>query len=142
MAGAPQDYYFPSRGDGLGFVLQKQAESQARTSVPQPVPPPQPTMRNPCKGAPKNPLREPHVAGRRDGTPQPGGCARAVGCSTNAAPGVAATRETRADGGGTGVALGNEGQTNGLLRIRPCVHVLLPFEEADAPSSSRVDGRA
>ena len=56
MAGAPQDYYFPSRGDALGFVLQKQAESQARASVPQPVPPPQPTMRNPCKGVPKNPL--------------------------------------------------------------------------------------
>ena len=43
-------------GDALGFILQKQAESQARVSVPQPVPPPQPTMRNPCKGVPKNPL--------------------------------------------------------------------------------------
>jgi len=43
-------------GAALGFILQKQAESQARTSVPQPVPPPQPTMPNPCKGVPKNPL--------------------------------------------------------------------------------------
>jgi hypothetical protein len=43
-------------GDALGFILQKQAESQARVSVPQPVPPPQPTMPNPCKGVPKNPL--------------------------------------------------------------------------------------
>jgi hypothetical protein len=43
-------------GSALGFILQKQAESQARTSVPQPVPPSQPTMPNPCKGVPKNPL--------------------------------------------------------------------------------------
>jgi hypothetical protein len=43
-------------GAALGYILQKQAESQARTSVPQPVPGSQPTMPNPCKGVPKNPL--------------------------------------------------------------------------------------
>jgi hypothetical protein len=43
-------------GAALAFILQKQAESQARTSVAQPVPGPQPTMPNPCKGVPKNPL--------------------------------------------------------------------------------------
>jgi hypothetical protein len=43
-------------GAALAFILQKQAESQARTSVAQPVPGPQPSMPNPCKGVPKNPL--------------------------------------------------------------------------------------
>jgi hypothetical protein len=43
-------------GAALAFVLTKQAESQNRTSVPQPAPPPQPSMPKPCKGVPKNPL--------------------------------------------------------------------------------------
>jgi hypothetical protein len=42
--------------DALGFVLDLQTASQARTSVPQPAPPPQPTMPNPCSGLPANPL--------------------------------------------------------------------------------------
>ena len=43
-------------GDALNYILALQAASQARTSVPQPAPPAQPTMPNPCKGVPKNPL--------------------------------------------------------------------------------------
>lgn len=42
--------------DALPYILALQAASQARTSVPQPAPPAQPTMPNPCKGVPKNPL--------------------------------------------------------------------------------------
>ncbi len=42
--------------DALTYILALQAASQARTSVPQPAPPAQPTMPNPCKGVPKNPL--------------------------------------------------------------------------------------
>jgi hypothetical protein len=38
------------------YLLQLQGESQARLAVGQPAPPPQPTMPNPCEGAPKNPL--------------------------------------------------------------------------------------
>jgi hypothetical protein len=40
----------------LGYILALQAASQARTSMPQPVPPAQKTMPNPCGGVPKNPL--------------------------------------------------------------------------------------
>jgi hypothetical protein len=40
----------------LSYVLALQSASQARTSVPQPVPPAQPTMPNPCGGVPSNPL--------------------------------------------------------------------------------------
>ncbi len=43
-------------GAALGYILALQARSQARTSVPQPVPPAQPTMPNPCRGVPRNPL--------------------------------------------------------------------------------------
>ncbi len=47
----------PNAGLGaLGYILGLQAASQARTSVPQPAPPPQPTMPNPCAGVPSNPL--------------------------------------------------------------------------------------
>jgi hypothetical protein len=42
--------------DALGFVLALQSASQARKSVAQPAPPPQPTMPNPCTGVPSNPL--------------------------------------------------------------------------------------
>jgi hypothetical protein len=42
--------------DALPYILALQAASQARTSVPQPAPPAQPTMPDPCKGVPKNPL--------------------------------------------------------------------------------------
>ena len=38
------------------YILELSAQSQARTSVPQPVPPAQATMPKPCKGVPKNPL--------------------------------------------------------------------------------------
>jgi hypothetical protein len=40
----------------LSFVLALQTASQARKSVPQPAPPAQPTMPNPCSGVPSNPL--------------------------------------------------------------------------------------
>jgi hypothetical protein len=40
----------------LIYVLNLQTQSQARTSVPQPAPGPQPTMPNPCRGVPHNPL--------------------------------------------------------------------------------------
>jgi hypothetical protein len=42
--------------DALTYILALQAASQARTSVPQPAPPAQPTMPNPCAGVPSNPL--------------------------------------------------------------------------------------
>jgi hypothetical protein len=40
----------------VGYLLNLQAASRARTSVPQPAPPPQPTMPDPCHGVPPNPL--------------------------------------------------------------------------------------
>ncbi len=47
----------PNPGVGpLTYILALQAASQNRTSVPQPAPPAQPSMPNPCKGVPKNPL--------------------------------------------------------------------------------------
>ena len=47
----------PNAGpDTLLYILQLQSDSQGRTSVPQPVPPAQPTMPDPCKGVPSNPL--------------------------------------------------------------------------------------
>jgi hypothetical protein len=42
--------------DALSYILDLQAASQARTSVPQPVPPAQPTMPHPCQRVPPNPL--------------------------------------------------------------------------------------
>jgi hypothetical protein len=42
--------------DALGYILSLQTASQARKSVPQPAPPPQTTMPNPCTGIPSNPL--------------------------------------------------------------------------------------
>ena len=49
----------PNPNNGFGaveYLLQLQGESEAREAVGQPVPPPQPTMPNPCQGVPKNPL--------------------------------------------------------------------------------------
>jgi hypothetical protein len=44
-------------GSIFGMVLQLMTESQARKQVPQPVPPPQPTMPKPCTGPPgRSPL--------------------------------------------------------------------------------------
>ncbi len=43
-------------GDAFNYVLSLQAASQARTSMPQPAPPPQPTMADPCADVPANPL--------------------------------------------------------------------------------------
>src|SRR5262249_17489719 len=43
-------------GDAIGYLLALQAANQARTSVPQPAPPAQPSMPNPCKDVPSNPL--------------------------------------------------------------------------------------
>ncbi len=43
-------------GEALLYILGLQAASQARVSVGQPPPPPQPTMPNPCRGVPSNPL--------------------------------------------------------------------------------------
>jgi hypothetical protein len=43
-------------GDALNYVLALQAASQARTSMPQPAPGPQPSMPDPCSGVPTNPL--------------------------------------------------------------------------------------
>jgi hypothetical protein len=40
----------------LNYVLALQSASQARKSVAQPAPPPQPSMPNPCDGVPSNPL--------------------------------------------------------------------------------------
>jgi nitrous oxidase accessory protein NosD len=42
--------------DAFNYLLALQSASQARTSMPQPAPPAQPTMPDPCSGAPKNPL--------------------------------------------------------------------------------------
>ncbi len=49
----------PNPNNGFGaveYILQLQAESEARKAVGQPVPPPQPTMPNPCQEVPYNPL--------------------------------------------------------------------------------------
>jgi hypothetical protein len=49
----------PNPGGGFPFVeylLELQAESEGRTPVAQPAPPAQPTMPNPCREVPKNPL--------------------------------------------------------------------------------------
>jgi hypothetical protein len=47
----------PQNGFGaLGYLLELQAASESRKPEPQPVPPAQPTMPNPCEGAPVNPL--------------------------------------------------------------------------------------
>ncbi len=43
-------------GQLLGIVIKLQGESLARKAKGQPAPPAQPTMPNPCAGAPKNPL--------------------------------------------------------------------------------------
>jgi hypothetical protein len=40
----------------ISYVLSLQTASQGRTSVPQPAPPSQPSMPNPCNGIPSNPL--------------------------------------------------------------------------------------
>jgi hypothetical protein len=40
----------------IEYILELQAESQSRTSVPQPAPPAQETMPDPCEGVPTNPL--------------------------------------------------------------------------------------
>ena len=49
----------PAPNNGFGaveYLLQLQAESEGRESVAQPDPPAQPTMPEPCKGVPSNPL--------------------------------------------------------------------------------------
>jgi Protein of unknown function (DUF1565) len=47
----------PENGEAaIGYILELAAESEARTPTPQPAPPAQPTMPNPCKGVPYNPL--------------------------------------------------------------------------------------
>ncbi len=49
----------PNPNNGFGaieYLLQLQGESEARESVGQPVPGPQPTMPNPCEGVPSDPL--------------------------------------------------------------------------------------
>jgi Protein of unknown function (DUF1565) len=49
----------PNPENGFGaveYILELAAESEARTQTPQPAPPTQPTMPNPCKGVPYNPL--------------------------------------------------------------------------------------
>ena len=49
----------PNPENGFGaveYLLLLQAESEARTETPQPAPPAQPTMPNPCQGVPYNPL--------------------------------------------------------------------------------------
>ena len=43
-------------GDAFNYVLALQTASQGRTAVPQPVPPAQPTMTDPCRDVPSNPL--------------------------------------------------------------------------------------
>src|SRR5207302_644409 len=42
--------------DAFNYILSLQSASMARTSVPQPAPPPQPSMPDPCGGVPANPL--------------------------------------------------------------------------------------
>ncbi len=47
----------PNNGEpGVQYILELAAESEARTSTPQPAPPAQTTMPNPCSGVPYNPL--------------------------------------------------------------------------------------
>lgn len=49
----------PNPENGFGaveYLLLLQAESEARTETPQPAPPAQPTMPNPCQSVPYNPL--------------------------------------------------------------------------------------
>ncbi len=49
----------PNPENGFGaveYLLTLGAESEARTPTPQPAPPAQPTMPNPCQGVPYNPL--------------------------------------------------------------------------------------
>jgi len=47
----------PNLGFGaLEYLVELQAISEARTPTPQPAPPAQPTMPNPCQGVPVNPL--------------------------------------------------------------------------------------
>ena len=46
----------PEEFGAIEYVLELQAQSQARTSVGQPVPPAQKTMPTPCAGVPNNPL--------------------------------------------------------------------------------------
>ncbi|MHB8240700.1 MAG: DUF1565 domain-containing protein [Solirubrobacteraceae bacterium] len=49
----------PAPNNGFGaveYLIQLQAESEAREAVGQADPPPQPTMPEPCKGVPTNPL--------------------------------------------------------------------------------------
>jgi hypothetical protein len=43
-------------GDALNYLLALQSASQARTPMPQPVPPAQPSMPDPCGDVPSNPL--------------------------------------------------------------------------------------
>ena len=40
----------------IEYILRNKGESDARSPVGQPAPPPQPTMPDPCSGVPKNPL--------------------------------------------------------------------------------------
>ncbi len=42
--------------ESVEYLLALKTESEARHPEGQPAPPPQPTMPNPCKGVPKNPL--------------------------------------------------------------------------------------
>ncbi len=47
----------PNPGAALAFeILRLESESSGRQSLPQPAPPPQPTMPHPCRGLPRNPL--------------------------------------------------------------------------------------
>lgn len=47
----------PNNGEAaIFYILELAAESEARTPTPQPAPPAQPTMPNPCQGVPYNPL--------------------------------------------------------------------------------------
>ncbi len=42
--------------EAIEYLLQVREESETRTPVGQPAPPPQPTMPHPCEGVPRNPL--------------------------------------------------------------------------------------
>jgi hypothetical protein len=42
--------------EAVEYLLQVKGESETRSPVGQPAPPPQPTMPDPCEGVPKNPL--------------------------------------------------------------------------------------
>ena len=46
----------PEEFGEINYILELQAQSEARTPTPQPPPPAQPTMPNPCRGVPYNPL--------------------------------------------------------------------------------------